>query len=71
MSHPDYKKDSVVSQEINYDLLKAVDEMCVMISLILCKILMQYYRERGARKAPDLLPADYEGGNKDRGSIGL
>lgn len=28
-SHPDYKKDSVVSQVINYDLLKAVDEMFV------------------------------------------
>ncbi|KAF9567957.1 glutamate-cysteine ligase catalytic subunit [Agrocybe pediades] len=26
-SHPDYKKDSVVSQVINYDLLKAVDEI--------------------------------------------
>ncbi|KAH9485562.1 Glutamate--cysteine ligase [Psilocybe cubensis] len=53
-SHPDYKKDSVVSQEINYDLLKAVDEI-----------------ERGVRKATDLLPVDYEGGNTDRGSIGF
>jgi glutamate--cysteine ligase catalytic subunit len=26
-SHPDYQKDSVVSQLINYDLLLAVDEM--------------------------------------------
>jgi len=26
-SHPAYAKDSVVSQEINYDLLVAVDEM--------------------------------------------
>ncbi|KAG9009591.1 hypothetical protein FRB94_011854 [Tulasnella sp. JGI-2019a] len=26
-SHPDYKFDSVVSQEINYDLMKAVDEI--------------------------------------------
>lgn len=26
-SHPQYKFDSVVSQEINYDLLVAVDEM--------------------------------------------
>jgi glutamate--cysteine ligase catalytic subunit len=26
-SHPDYQKDSVVSQVINYDLLVAVDEM--------------------------------------------
>lgn len=28
-SHPSYKFDSVVSQEINYDLMVAVDEMCV------------------------------------------
>ncbi len=27
--HPDYKRDSVVSMEINYDLMKAVDEMYV------------------------------------------
>jgi glutamate--cysteine ligase catalytic subunit len=53
-SHPDYKKDSVVSQTINYDLLMAVDEI-----------------ERGVRSAPDLLPACYEGGDKNRGSIGL
>ena len=26
-AHPDYKRDSVVSQEINYALLVAVDEM--------------------------------------------
>ena len=26
-SHPGYKKDSVVSQEINYDLMVAVDEI--------------------------------------------
>jgi len=26
-SHPAYKFDSVVSEEINYDLLKEVDEM--------------------------------------------
>lgn len=26
-SHPDYKFDSVVSDGINYDLLKAIDEM--------------------------------------------
>ena len=26
-SHPAYKHDSVVSEEINYDLVKAVDEM--------------------------------------------
>lgn len=28
-SHPSYKFDSVVSQEINYDLMVAVDEMYV------------------------------------------
>lgn len=28
-SHPAYKFDSVVSQEINYDLMVAVDNMCV------------------------------------------
>lgn len=27
VSHPAYKHDSVVSEEINYDLIKAVDEM--------------------------------------------
>lgn len=26
-SHPSYKFDSVVSQEINYDLIRAVDEI--------------------------------------------
>lgn len=26
-SHPDYKKDSVVSEKINYDLLYACNEM--------------------------------------------
>ena len=26
-SHPSYKHDSVVSQEINYDLIKACDEI--------------------------------------------
>ncbi len=30
-SHPSYKFDSVVSQEINYDLLKAVDAMYVYL----------------------------------------
>lgn len=28
-------------------------------------------RERGVRKAPDLLPEDYTGGDEDEGSIGL
>lgn len=26
-SHPAYKQDSVISQEINYDLVKAIDEI--------------------------------------------
>ena len=26
-THPEYKQDSVVSQEINYDLVKAIDEI--------------------------------------------
>ena len=31
LNHPKYKKDSVVSEEINYDLMRAVDEMCVKL----------------------------------------
>jgi glutamate--cysteine ligase catalytic subunit len=27
-AHPGYKRDSVVSQEVNYDLLVAADRMC-------------------------------------------
>ncbi|KAL0956322.1 hypothetical protein HGRIS_002474 [Hohenbuehelia grisea] len=53
-SHPLYKQDSVVSEEISYDLLVAIDEI-----------------ERGVRSAPELLPGDYTGGQKDQGSIGL
>ncbi|KAF8894101.1 glutamate-cysteine ligase catalytic subunit [Infundibulicybe gibba] len=53
-SHPAYQHDSVVSQEINFDLMVAVDEI-----------------ERGVRKAPDLMPEDYMGGETDQGSIGL
>lgn len=26
-SHPDYKQDSIISQGINYDLVKAIDEI--------------------------------------------
>lgn len=29
VTHPEYKHDSVVSEAINYDLLKAIDEMYV------------------------------------------
>ncbi|KAJ9096603.1 hypothetical protein QFC19_007136 [Naganishia cerealis] len=31
ISHPEYRHDSVVSEVINYDLLKAIDEMWVLI----------------------------------------
>lgn len=31
VQHPAYKQDSVVSEEINYDLVKAIDEMSVGI----------------------------------------
>lgn len=59
-SHPAYKFDSVVSEEINYDLMVAVDEMCVpavfhpkqSAKQISCR------RERGLRKVPDFLPAN-------------
>lgn len=33
-SHPDYKFDSAINEEINYDLLKAIDEMYVLLFLI-------------------------------------
>ncbi|KAH8828281.1 glutamate-cysteine ligase catalytic subunit [Flagelloscypha sp. PMI_526] len=52
--HPDYKQDSVVSERINYDLMKAVDEI-----------------ERGVRREDGFLPADYTGGEVDKGGIGL
>ncbi|KAI0049977.1 glutamate-cysteine ligase catalytic subunit [Auriscalpium vulgare] len=51
-AHPAYKSDSVVSEEINYDLMVAVDEI-----------------ERGVRRAPDLLPEDYTGGQQDQGTL--
>jgi len=57
-SHPDYKFDSVVSDGINYDLLKAVDEMCVDgcwshdTPIYPC----DNFSERGVRMAPELLP---------------
>jgi Glutamate-cysteine ligase len=36
-THPAYKFDSVVTQEINYDLLKAVDEMLVHFFICLSR----------------------------------
>jgi glutamate--cysteine ligase catalytic subunit len=32
LAHPAYRGDSVVSAEINYDLMVAVDEMCVSLA---------------------------------------
>lgn len=38
-SHPAYKGDSAVSEEINYDLVKAVDEMLVSVSCrVFCRL---------------------------------
>jgi glutamate--cysteine ligase catalytic subunit len=34
-SHPSYEFDSAVSKEINYDLVVAVDEMCVLVVYLL------------------------------------
>ena len=57
-SHPAYKFDSVVSQEINYDLMKAVDEMYVPLSSVCCLAYHSspFYSERGVRDVPELLP---------------
>lgn len=70
-SHPAYKHDSVVSAEINYDLIVAVDEMWVLSCHSIDIMLTFLYSERGVRKAEDLLPADYTGSKEDSGSIGL
>lgn len=70
-SHPAYKHDSVVSAEINYDLIVAIDEMWVGSLHATQSLLTIWYSERGVRKAEDLLPADYTGSKEDSGSIGL
>ena len=72
-SHPAYKFDSVVSEEINYDLLKEVDEMWVSYSRITVVALLIEGpdSERGVKKAPELLPEYYTGRDEDQGSIGL
>lgn len=65
-SHPEYRKDSVVSQVINYDLLLAVDEMWVFIPIPGSPIINLFEKsERGVRGAADLLPEYYNGGNKN------
>ncbi|KAF7980736.1 hypothetical protein HWV62_36753 [Athelia sp. TMB] len=61
-AHPAYKFDSVVSQEINYDLMVAVDDILTVLA---------HGSERGVRREPTLLPEDYNGGANDAGSIGL
>lgn len=71
-SHPAYKHDSVVSEEINHDLMVAVDEMYVDSSVChSAVVLMWRISERGVRRAPELLPEDYTGSSHDKGSIGL
>ena len=63
-AHPQYRGDSVVSQEINYDLMVAVDEMCV-VAAVRCHCWRaadrgpRFDRERGLRKVPDFLPECY------------
>jgi len=48
----------------------AVDEMYVFLLMSLAWY-WSIHSERGVRRAPDLLPKDYMGGDKDQGSIGL
>jgi glutamate--cysteine ligase catalytic subunit len=57
-SHPDYKFDSVINERINYDLLKAVDEMYVKSACVCQRYSESFIRERGVRTVPDLLPQD-------------
>ena len=56
-NHPTYQHDSVVSAEINYDLMVAVDEMCVQFTR--WTSLTSLDRERGVRRAEGFLPDDY------------
>ena len=59
-SHPSYKFDSVVSQEINYDLMIAVDEMYVSHARWgRSECLTVCFSERGFLRVPELLPQDY------------
>jgi glutamate--cysteine ligase catalytic subunit len=60
-SHPAYKFDSVVSQEINYDLMVALHEMYVhFLPAVAAKFILHYHSEMGVRHAPDLLPESYK-----------
>lgn len=59
----------MVSQVINYDLLKTVDEMYVMCDVFEFCSSLYLSSEQGMRQAPDLLPADYKGGRQDSGSL--
>ena len=61
-SHPHYKFDSVINETINYDLLKAIDEMRVVYSIFFALPWMNLMkscdsRERGARVDNGLLPS--------------
>jgi glutamate--cysteine ligase catalytic subunit len=58
-AHPAYKRDSVVSQEINYDLMVTVDKMYVSGFVHLQKIAHISHSERGIQPAPGFLPDDY------------
>jgi hypothetical protein len=66
--HPDYKHDSVITKEINYDLIKAVDAMYVTYSPLRVKPDSdEINSEKGTLKAQDLLPGDYVGSQHDDG----
>lgn len=60
--------DSVINEEVTYDLMVAIDEMYVGIFSEKC-YYSHSYRERGVRKATSLLPADYVGGLQDGGCL--
>ena len=59
-SHPAYKFDSVVSQEICYDLMVAIDEMWVDSPYVAdIGQLTDGGSERGVREAPGVTPKHY------------
>lgn len=61
VTHPKYNKDSKVTEEINYDLAKAIDEVYVCFLLHCERIKLMPNRERGVRAAPELLGRSYVG----------